>query len=248
LARVKTIHNPTGSVKRYAILWEVGGAYHSYAFIGSQGGYVYGKKGTDPKDVGIANAGAIKNLTKFKQVRKALYPTTLQSGSITGDVINGLFQSGKVAMTINGPWAINDYQKAGIDVGVAKIPAFAANAPAVSFSGVRAYYVSSKAMYPKAAKMFANWATEKYAQTELYKAKKAIPATKDAASSVTVKKDPIISGFNAQYVNARPMPNIAQMGNYWGPAGNALKEIFDKNADPKTAATKAANAIKTANK
>ena len=236
LARDKKLHDPAN--KKYAILWEVGGAYHSYAFIGSQGGYVFGNKGTNKKDVGIASKGAVASLTTYKKVRDAMFPKTTKAGSITGDFANGLFQTNKVAMTINGPWAISGYQSAGIDVAVTKIPAFGNN-PAKPFGGVRAYYVSSKAMYPKAAQLFAHWATEKYAQTELYKAKKSIPANKEAANSVTVKKDPVISGFASQFADATPMPSIPEMGNYWGAAGTALGEIFDKGVAPATAAAKA---------
>jgi arabinogalactan oligomer/maltooligosaccharide transport system substrate-binding protein len=243
LSKNKNLHNPAN--KRYVILWEVGGAYHSYAFIGSQGGYVFGKKGSNKNDVGIASAGAVKSLSTYAQVRKALYPSTLKSGSITGDVVNGLFQTGKVAMTINGPWMIDAYQKAGINVGVTKIPAFGTS-PAKPFGGVRAYYVSSKAMYPEAAKLFAHYATQKYAQTELYTQKKSIPANKDAANSVTVKKDAVISGFSAQFADATPMPSIPEMGNYWGNAGTALTEIFDKGVAPKAAADKAKKAMDAA--
>ncbi len=245
LGKNKTLHNPAN--KRYVILWEVGGAYHSYAFIGSQGGYVFGNKGSNKNDVGIANAGAVRSLTTYKQVRDQLL-SSLKSGSITGDVVNGLFQTGKVAMTINGPWMIDAYQKAGIDVGVTKIPAFgtAANQVAKPFGGVRAYYVSSKAMYPEAAKLFAHFATQKWAQTELYKMKKSIPANKEAANSVTVKRDPIISGFSAQFADATPMPSIPEMGNYWGNAGTALTEIFDKGVAPKAAADKAKKAMDAA--
>jgi arabinogalactan oligomer/maltooligosaccharide transport system substrate-binding protein len=235
----KDIHDPAN--KKYAILWEVAGAYHSYAFVGSNGGYVFGNNGTNATDLGVNNEGAVKGLTTYAQVKKDLL-SSMKSGDANGGVINELFMTEKVAMTINGPWAVKDYQDAGINIGVAKIPAFGSE-PAKPFGGVRAYYVSSKSKYPKAAALFSNYATGKVAQIKLYNFKKAVPANTEAASEAVIQEDPVVSGFAAQFADATPMPSIPEMGTYWGAVGGALAEIWDKGADPKAAADKAAKSM-----
>ena len=45
---------------------------------------------------------------------------------------------------------------------------------------------------------------------------------------------------------AQPMPSIAEMGSVWGPMGAALADIWDKDADPKTALDAAVKKIKNA--
>lgn len=239
LAGDANLHNPKDN--KYVVLWEVAGAYHSYAFVGSNGGYVFGDNGSNKNDIGVNNEGAVKGLTTYKDLKDKLF-SDLKSGDASGAVVNDLFNNGKVAMTINGPWAINDYKNAGIDVGVAKIPAFTSG-PAQPFGGVRAYYVSSKAKYPNAAKIFAYYATSKDAQVKLYEMKNAIPANNEAAASDVVKADPVISGFASQFEDATPMPSIPEMGNYWGTVGAALAEIFDKGTAPKAAADNAAKTM-----
>lgn len=239
LASDKNLQDPANN--KYAILWEVAGAYHSYAFVGSNGGYVFGNNGSDKDDLGVNNEGAVKGLTVYKDLKTKFF-SDLKSADATGAVVNDLFGTGKVAMTINGPWQISSYKEAGIDVGVTKIPAFG-SAPAQPFGGVRAYYVSSKAKYPNAAKIFAYYATSKDPQIKLFEMKQSVPANNEAAASDVVKGDAIISGFASQFVDSTPMPSIPQMGTYWGSVGAALGEIFDKGADPKAAADTAAKAM-----
>lgn len=48
------------SKNRYGIMWEVGNMYFDYPFIASNGGYLFGDKGTNKDDIGINTDGAIK--------------------------------------------------------------------------------------------------------------------------------------------------------------------------------------------
>ncbi len=244
LSKVKSIHDP--AAKKYAAIWP-NGAYFNHTFIGSNGGFIF-KNRTDKSVLGLNSAGTVKSLTEYLKIRNALYPASLKVASIDYSFANSAFESKKAAMTINGPWAIKGYQDKGIKIGVAKIPAFGKEV-ARPFSGVRGYYVSSKAMYPKAAQIFADWATEYYAQLELYKADKGIPATTSVAASTLLKKDPIILGFMNQFNDSVPMPNIPEMGSFWSNGDTMLADVFDKKLTPKAAADKAqANLKKSINK
>lgn len=234
LSKVKTIHNPTN--RRYAAIWP-NGAYFNHIFIGSNGGFIF-KGRTDRNTIGLNSPGTVKSLSEYLKVRNALFPANLKVASIDYSFANAAFESGRAAMTINGPWAIKGYQDKGINIGVANIPSFGREV-ARPFSGVRAYYVSSKAMYPKAAQIFASWATEYWAQLELYKADKGIPATSSVANSTLVKKDPIILGFMNQFRVSTPMPSIPEMGAFWSNGDAMLADVFDKKLTPKAAADKA---------
>lgn len=247
LSKVKSIHDP--AAKKYAAIWP-NGAYFNHTFIGSNGGFIF-KNRTDKNVLGLNSAGTVRSLTEYLKIRNALYPASLKVASIDYSFANSAFESGKAAMTINGPWAIKGYQDKGVKIGVAKIPAFGNGAAQIArpFSGVRGYYVSSKAMYPKAAQIFADWATEYWAQLELYKADKGIPATSSVAGSTLLKKDPIILGFMNQFNDSVPMPNIPEMGSFWSNGDTMLADVFDRKLAPKAAADKAqANLKKSINK
>jgi arabinogalactan oligomer/maltooligosaccharide transport system substrate-binding protein len=235
-AKNPTIHNP--SQGKYALLWEAAGSYYSYTFFGSAGGYVFGNNGTNPKDIGINNTGAVKGLTTFAAARDQL-SGGLNSGDLNGSFIRDLFVNGNVAMTINGPWMIEDYLDQGINIGVAKLPAFGANA-ASSFGGVRAFYVTNSSKYPNAASLFARFVTDKQAQVAQFVERKQTPAHIDAIQDPIVQQSSFAPGFFAQFQNSVPMPSIPEMGQYWGPARNALQQIWDYKVSPQQAANEAA--------
>ncbi|MDR9852329.1 MULTISPECIES: sugar ABC transporter substrate-binding protein [unclassified Paenibacillus] len=230
--------------KKYAIMWETGNMYFNYPFIASTGGYIFGKNGTDKDDIGINNEGALESLKVYQELKTIL---PVKSGDINPDIKRSLFNSGDVAMDINGPWELGGYKKAlGDNLGIAPIPTIGGKT-AISFSGIKAWYVNSFTKYPNAAQLFAEFASTKDAQLLLNEKVGSIPTNKEALESDQIKNDPYISAFAEQAKNSQPMPSIPEMGNVWSPVNAALPEIWDNNADPKTAMDKAAQQIKDLN-
>lgn len=232
------------SKKKYGFMWETGNLYYNYPFIATTGGYIFGKNGTDKDDIGVNNEGAIESLKVYAALKEVL---PVKSGDITADIKRSLFNAGDVAMDLNGPWEISGYKEAlGDKLGVAPIPSIGGK-PAISFSGVKAWYVNSFTQYPNAAQLFAEFATTKDAQLVLNEKVGSVPTNKEALEADQIKNDPYISAFAEQTVNSQPMPSIAEMGNVWSPVGAALTEIWDNNQDPKTVMDKAAKQIKDLN-
>ncbi|MBP2001567.1 arabinogalactan oligomer/maltooligosaccharide transport system substrate-binding protein [Paenibacillus shirakamiensis] len=226
--------------KKYGIMWETGNMYFNYPFIATTGGYIYGKNGTDKSDIGINNAGAIEGLKAYQSLKEIL---PVKSGDITPDIKRSLFNSGDVAMDITGPWELNAYKQGlGDKLGIAPIPTIGGKA-AISFSGIKAWYVNAYTKYPNASKLFAEFASSKDAQLLLNSKVGSVPTNKEALESDQIKNDPFVSAFAAQTVNSVPMPSIPEMGNVWAPVNAALPEIWDNNKDPKEAMDKAAKQI-----
>ncbi|MXD03684.1 extracellular solute-binding protein, partial [Escherichia coli] len=73
-------------------------------------------------------------------------------------VLRGLFNEGKVAAVIDGPWSIQGYIDSGINFGVTRIPTLDGHQPR-TFSTVRLAVVSSFTEYPHAAELFADYLT-----------------------------------------------------------------------------------------
>ncbi|RUT31714.1 maltose ABC transporter substrate-binding protein [Paenibacillus zeisoli] len=230
--------------KKYGIMWETGNMYFNYPFIATTGGYIFGKDGTDKDDIGINSPGAIEGL-KVYQSLKAILP--VKSGDITPDIKRSLFNSGDVAMDINGPWELAGYKTAlGDKLGVAPIPSIGGK-PAVSFAGIKAWYVNAYTKYPNASKLFAEFASSKDAQLLLNEKVGSIPTNNEALESDQIKNDPFISAFAEQTKSSQPMPSIPEMGNIWSPVNAALPEIWDNGKDPKATLDKAAQQIKDLN-
>ena len=227
---------------KYAIMWETNNFYFNYPFIATNGGYVFGSNGQDAKDIGLNNDGAVKAMNLYQDLKEIL---PVKSGDITGDLIQTKFANGEIAMTITGPWKVGDFRNAGINFGVAKIPTMNGD-EAVSFSGVKAWYVNASSKYPQAARLLADFLGQKDSQLLDYQLMGIIPSNTEATADAKFTADEIASGFAAQFVNSHAMPSIPEMGKVWDPGAAALAEIWDNGADPKAALDNAVNQISDA--
>ncbi|TYP75595.1 sugar ABC transporter substrate-binding protein [Paenibacillus methanolicus] len=229
---------------KYAFMWDIGNFYFSYPFLATTGGYVFGGGGQDKADIGLNNAGAVEGATYFKTLKDEVLP--LKSGDVNYDIKKGLFTGGTLAMNIDGPWAIGDLKKSGINFGAAPIPSINGK-PSVSFSGVKGWYVNTFTKYPNAAKLFARYASTKEAQLADFKLTGAIPANSEASADPAVSGDELIKAFVEQFKNSQPMPSIPEMGNVWTPIGAALSDIWNEGKDPKASLDNAVKQIEDAN-
>lgn len=224
---------------KFAIMWEFVG-YYSYPFIGSFGGYIYGDNNTNVKDIGLNNEGTVKGFT-FLQSLKEILP--LNAGDITYDVKTQLFQEGKLAMNIDGPWSIAMF-KDHVNLGVAPLPKGPDGQDSISFSGVKSYYVNSYTAYPVASRLFAHFASNKENQLKNFEMTGAIPANIEAGEAPVIKDDPIISGFFEQFQHSVPMPSISEIKSVWEPLKAAFVSLWnDPGLDVKQTLDKTVSTI-----
>lgn len=229
---------------RYGLMWEVGNMYFNYPFIATTGGYLFGNDGTNKDDIGLNNEGAIKGLTEYAKLKEIL---PIKSGDINSDIKRSLFNSGDVAMDINGPWELAGYKEAlGDNLGIAPVPTIDGKT-AITFSGIKIFAVNAYTQYPNAAKLYARFASSKEAQLTLNKIIGSVPTNNEALQDAQITSDPYVSAFAEQAKNSQPMPSIPEMGNVWAPVNAALPEIWDNGAEPKAAMDKAVQQIKDLN-
>jgi arabinogalactan oligomer/maltooligosaccharide transport system substrate-binding protein len=149
------------------------------------------------------------------------------STTIDYDTNNELFNSGKAAYTVQGPWAIASF--ADVEVKVNPIPS-AGGQPAAPFVGVQGFYLSSQSENTLLANEFlVNYLGTYEAQKALYEADPRLPAWTALADEVS--SDPIIAGFLASSKNGVPMPSIPEMGSVWD-FWNAAEAQIIAGADP----------------
>jgi arabinogalactan oligomer/maltooligosaccharide transport system substrate-binding protein len=138
------------------------------------------------------------------------------------DTVDALFAAGQAAMHITGPWNIKPFTDAGLDFGVATLPALAGDSePAASFSGTRGMFVSAYSDHPDEAADFAAFLTTAEMQKLRYDITGALPITEVAVDSEAAQ------GLIAQLDYAFPMPSIPQMSAFWDAMNNASANIWN---------------------
>ncbi len=139
-----------------------------------------------------------------------------------------LFLNGKLALYVSGPWFVAKAREAGIDFGVTVLPAFEeGGSPAMSFSGIRGMFVSSKSEHPMEAAAFARFLISEDMQNLRLEITGALPST-----DISVE-DEQTSGFIEQLAYSYPMPNIPNINRFWEYGETFCKNVLD-GADAKT--------------
>ena len=212
------------SQNKFGIFWDIPNFYYAHMFMAMDGGYVFGKDGKDANDIGLDNEGAIKGINEMLLLK----PISVENaGDVSYDAMTGLFAEGKVAAIINGPWGLEGAEKSGINFDVAPIPTFDGKHPA-SFSGIRTLLVNSYTKYPKAAQLFAEFATSDEMLIERFKMTNQLPPVKALIDAPEIVNHKYTKAFLKQAQYAVPMPAIPEMGLIWEPAGAAVTDIWNE--------------------
>lgn len=213
--------------------------YHTYPIISGFGGYVFGRdqQGSyDPKDVGLDSPGALKAAKELDSMVKS----GLLRADVTYETMMNLFKTGKSAMFITGPWALNEVRQSGIKYGLAKIPKM--DQTPRPFVGSHGFMVSK---FSKNVLLAQTFLTEFIATDEamqaLYDTIPISPAWLPVRAKVT---DPDIAVFAASASEGDPMPAIPQMSAVWEAWSKAITLIFQQQADPEQAMKDAAKTIR----
>ena len=209
----------------FGFLYHQGNFYFDYNWLNSFGGYVFSRNDAgdyDVSDIGLANEGAVQGA---EELRKLRYEYGLIPAGTDTAVAEGLFNEGSLGMIYNGPWSIANSRAAGVNLRVIPIPPTESGVQFGGFMGVQGVLMNEFCADKTTAANFAKWLTRPDAQVELAQLSGRIPASQGAAAQVS--DDPVISGFAAALANAVPMPNIPEMGNVWGPMGDAITVILD---------------------
>ncbi|WP_409304617.1 extracellular solute-binding protein [Peribacillus sp. SCS-155] len=229
----KEFQQTTGKDKKFGVMLEPGNFYITYAFVGGYGGYVFGDNGQNTADLGINSEGAVKAGEFMNKVHDELLP--LKNEDIKGDLIGSMFNTKKLIYRISGPWDIKNHQDAKVNFGVTTLPKLDNGQVPTSFSGIKAYYVSAHTKFPKAATLYAQFASSDEMLMKRYETTGQLPPSKVVLEDEKIKNNEILAGFSEQLKYAVPMPNIAEMQQVWGPAGNAFTAIWNGVATPQKA-------------
>ena len=217
--------------------------YYAYGLLSGNGAYVFGDNGKNPKDIGLANEGAIAGINYAKSWYEK-WPKGMQDGTAAGNLIQTSFQEGKTAAIIDGPWKAQAFKDAKVNYGVATIPTLPNGKEYSAFGGGKAWIIPSSTKNLEGAQKFVDYLVSTEQQKAFYEATNEIPANTEARAYAEGKNDELTTAVIKQFKNAQPMPNISQMSAVWEPAANMLFDAVSGKKDAKTAADDAVTLIK----
>lgn len=211
---------------KYAFMMDVGNGYYSIIFTTSNGNRLFGPEGTDTSSSYLNNEDAVKGMKFFQSLRTEILD--VPAADLDTSMCDGAFQSGTVAMHITGLWNVVNFENAGIDFGVAPLPALPGEGdPASSFSGTRAMFVSAYSEHPEEAADFASFLLTPEMQKLRFELTGAMPSVNVEVSSK------YMPGFLAQLDYAFPMPSIPAVARFWDAMKSASSNIWN-GADVQT--------------
>lgn len=215
----------------YALVNQHSNAYNVAPFINGFGGYIIDKEGNPGLDT-----PEIKDAITYNSKFAAL--------QADGDynTVTALFNEGKSAAIIGGPWLISGIHEAGIDLGIKSLCDFTLpNGNVLTpYSGVQCLGVLKYAAESK--KDAITKVLEVLAQPEvgivLAQNFNCAPANSKAYEDAQVAENEMILAMEKSAQKAVPMPNIPEMGVMWGPAESLLAAVNKSGDDVNTAASK----------
>ena len=226
------VANTDTAAGTYAVVNQHSTSYNVSPFIYGFGGYILDAEGNpglnDPKTI-----EAVEYNKKFADLEA------------DGDynTVTTLFNEGKAAAIIGGPWLVPGIRAAGIDLGVASLSDMTLpnGSPLAPFSGVQGIGVMKAAAETNGEAIAL--ALEALASPEvgiaLAKAGGCAPANSLSYEDADVAADEIIAAIEHTAETAKPMPNAAEMNVMWGPVDSMLAAVNKSGQDAASAAEEA---------
>jgi arabinogalactan oligomer/maltooligosaccharide transport system substrate-binding protein len=221
---------------RYGLAYWYTNFYFHSALLNAFGGAVFDKNGKLTIDSPATIASLNQMMTWYK--KDGVMPTEPSEA-----LIASMFNEGKAAMVINGPWFVGDIDKK-INFGLAVLPMDSeAKRPLRPWLTVEGAYVSASSTRKEAAYELARYLTTEEAGLVLALEGRQLHTNKNVYNDKRVASDVVLKGFRDQLDSAEAMPNRPEMTMVWSPATTAMNKIVKGNASVEAALKEAAGTI-----
>lgn len=217
--------------------------YFVYGLLSGYGGYVFGKNGTNPNDIGIGSKGTIEGL-KYAKKWYDMWPSAMRDEKDIDNFIGKQFDDGKAAVVIDGPWQAHSYRDSGVNVGISEIPTLPNGHKYEAFAGGKVWAISNYSKEKKISEKFIEYVTNNENQKLLYDMTQEVPAGLSGREYAMSKGDELAIAVINQFKYDQPMPNIAEMAEVWQPGSDMIVDVATGKEKPEDAAKKAQKEIK----
>jgi arabinogalactan oligomer/maltooligosaccharide transport system substrate-binding protein len=221
---------------RYGLAYWYTNFYFHSALMNAFGGSVFDKSGKLTLNSPANVASLYQMMTWYK--KDGVMPTEPSEA-----LIASMFNEGKAAMVINGPWFVGDIDKK-INVGFAPLPVVdATKKPLRPWMTIEGAYIAASSAHKDVAYELVKYLTSEEAGLLLAIEGRQLHTNKAIYANPKVSGDPVLKAFREQLDNAEPMPNRPEMTMVWSPATTAMNKIVKGNATPEAALKEAAGAV-----
>ena len=221
---------------RYGLAYWYTNFYFHSALMNAFGGAVFDKDGKLTVDSPATVASLNQMMTWYK--KDGIMPTEPSEA-----LIAAMFNEGKAAMVINGPWFVGDIDKK-INYGLAVLPMVdAAKKPMRPWLTIEGAYVSASSAKKEAAYELAKYLTSEEAGLVLALEGRQLHTNKAVYNDKRVSGDAVLKAFRAQLDSAEAMPNRPEMTMVWSPATTAMNKIVKGNASVEAALKEASGTM-----
>lgn len=225
-----------------AILWDYTNSYFTFPLLAAHGGYSFGRRADgsiDSEDVGVAHPGAIRGAALLERmVRQGLMP----AGSGYPEA-EAAMASGRVAMTINGPWSWVNLRRANINFGVARLPVLDGK-PCVPFVGVKGILINRATRMRELCVELVEHHLLSPAGIRRLNSAEPLGAAASREYFRELAADPRISTIMESAQDGLPTPSNPEMGRFWSAMKTALTNLSEGRQAPQAALEAAARRLK----
>ncbi|WP_431677668.1 extracellular solute-binding protein [Kitasatospora sp. KL5] len=212
-----------------------GDGYYAMPFLFGEGTNMVDAPG---KKITINSPEAVKAVETYKSMFTS--PGTVKADVTTDSYAHMMdaFNTGKVAMIIQGPWEITNIYKGAAfsnkaNLGIAPVPAGSTGKAGAPTGGHNvSVYAGSDAAHKAAAEKLAAFLTSAESQTTLALKNSTLPTRGDAFTT-EVKANLGIAGYQAILSSAQPRPELPEYSSLFGSIGTNLGKIVQGQADTK---------------
>ncbi len=238
LALLPLLSNPKEN--RFGLAFESGTPYYFSGFLFGFGGELFNAQGNATFDTpGLAAA-----LTFIKKLQDARY----LPDEATGAKVKALFNDGRAAMAIDGPWFAGEISPS-VSYSVVPLPTVSETGlPMRPYLGVEAAFVSARSTRGQDAQALGRFLSVGDASRERAVHGRQVPADKGAYEDPRIQGDALLLAFREAADRAYLMPNTVEMAKTWEPLKQALRAVLQGGALPSEAGTFAEARYRVLNK
>lgn len=233
---------------KHAIVWDYTNNYFTWPLMAANGGYAFRRRpdgSYDAADLGVANAGALQGA----EVLARLVREGVMAPGIGYPEMEAAMAQGRAAMMINGPWSWVNLRRAGIDFGVARIPAVGRK-PAAPFIGIRGFLINRASRQREVAVEFLEQYLLRPEGLRLLDQAEPLGAPASRAYFAELRARPEVgervAGIMASARDGVLIPPLPEMGRFWSAMKSSLTNLTEGRQSPREALEAAARRIKEA--
>jgi arabinogalactan oligomer/maltooligosaccharide transport system substrate-binding protein len=221
---------------RYGLAYWYTNFYFHAALLNAYGGRVFDDGGKLTLNT-AATVASIKQMMKWYRDDKVVPPEPSEA------LVASLFNEGKAAMVINGPWFVGEISPS-VQYGLALLPVVDdAKRPMRPWLTIEGVYIAASSNKKDQAYELAKFLTSEEAGLILAIEGRQLHTNKAVYQDKRVSGDPVLKAFYEQLANAEPMPNRAEMTMVWSPVTTAMNKIVKGAATPEAAIKEATDTI-----